>query len=247
MPGVRDDGCRPLPSRAVTKYRATPRHTVGTIAALAALAVAAATLAPVAAASDATVQTDSGAFTDDDGSVHEAGLDAMAFRGLSGRHRMRGRADLPITAAEALGDGSVARSGSQLRRTRTHHRVPIRGCRRRRMVGAPCGALRRDGRDRRLQAGAPALLPRPARQPSPDGHFLRARLQVARRAVGRIRRHCRQHPRVEHRRARGGGGSLSAAGPNPCCTAPARPSTGPRWPPCWPEPSGSSSRLRPRL
>lgn len=82
----------PLPSRAVTKYRATPRHAVGTIAALAALAVAAATLAPVAGASDATVQIGSGAFTDDDGSVHEPGLDALTAKGyLQGTECAEGR------------------------------------------------------------------------------------------------------------------------------------------------------------
>ena len=50
-------------------------------AAVAALTVAAASLASTAAASDLTVQASSGAFSDDDGSVHEAGLEAMASKG----------------------------------------------------------------------------------------------------------------------------------------------------------------------
>ena len=52
-----------------------------TAAAVLALAVAAASLASAAAASETSVQAGSGAFSDDDGSVHEAGLDALAARG----------------------------------------------------------------------------------------------------------------------------------------------------------------------
>ena len=52
-----------------------------TAAAVLALAVAAASLASAAAASETSVQAGSGAFSDDDDSVHEAGLDAVAARG----------------------------------------------------------------------------------------------------------------------------------------------------------------------
>ena len=52
-----------------------------TAASVQALAVAAASLASAAAASETSVQAGSGAFSDDDGSVHEAGLDALAARG----------------------------------------------------------------------------------------------------------------------------------------------------------------------
>ena len=48
-----------------------------------AVAVAGVPLATAAAATpDITVQADSGAFSDDDGSVHEAGLNALAARGF---------------------------------------------------------------------------------------------------------------------------------------------------------------------
>ena len=130
--------------------------------AMVAVAVAAASLSAAAAAADSTVQGGSGPFSDDDGSVHEAGLDALAAGGFLAGTEVRRRAHLPQQAAEALGDGSLARPGSELRRTRVHQRVPIRGCRRRGMVGAPCGALRRSRSHRRLQDRTPALLPRAA-------------------------------------------------------------------------------------
>ena len=63
--------------------RSTRRHRL--VAVAAAIAITGVTLASAAgAAPDITVQADSGAFSDDDGSVHEAGLNALAVRGFLG-------------------------------------------------------------------------------------------------------------------------------------------------------------------
>ena len=115
---------------------------------------------------------------------------------------MRRGAILPARGHEALGDGRVARARPRRPRTTRSRGPPIRRRGLRRVVAAPCRTPRRTGDHSRLQDRTAALLPRRARNPSPDGHLPRTRLQRRPRPTRRLRRHPRQHPRRHHRRPR---------------------------------------------